>query len=80
MFQQGSKIFNVSVVRYENELNLFIEKLLVEWLRYEDEYGELIQWMKIIENSMKVELELKVFLEEKIIQYEKQNVSFFLNF
>lgn len=53
--------------------------MLAEWLRYEDEYGELIQWMKTTENSMKAESELKASLEEKTIQYEKQNVSFFLN-
>lgn len=62
-----------------NESNLFTEKLLAEWLRYEDEYGELIQWMKTTENSMKAESELKASLEEKTIQYEKQNVSFPLN-
>lgn len=60
-------------------LNLFTEKLLGEWLRYEDEYGELIQWMKSTESSMKAESELKASLEEKTIQYEKQNVSIFLN-
>lgn len=53
--------------------------MLAEWLRYEDEYGELIQWMKTTENSMKAESELKASLEEKTIQYEKQNVSFPLN-
>lgn len=79
MLHQGSKTSNASVVRHENESHLFTEKLLAEWLRYEDEYGELIQWMKTTENSMKAESELKASLEEKTIQYEKQNVSFFLN-
>jgi hypothetical protein len=54
---------------------MFTEKLLGEWLRYEDEYDELIQWMKSTETSMKEESELKASLEEKNIQYEKQIVS-----
>lgn len=74
-----SQIVNAQVVRHEHDPNLFTEKLLGEWLRYEDEYGELIQWMKSTESSMKAESELKASLEEKTIQYEKQNVSIFLN-
>ena len=49
--------------------------MLGEWLRYEDEYGELIQWMKNTESAMKAESDLKASLEEKTTQYERQNVS-----
>ena len=54
--------------------------MLGEWLRYEDEYGELIQWMKNTESAMKAESDLKASLEEKTNQYERQNVSIHSSF
>lgn len=86
IFFDGKRLIEQQVIEFINEwekLNMVIfecsfmfEGVQDRWNDYEEYYGSLVKWLVDMENILYVELELKVQLVEKKIQFDKYKFVF----